>query len=1048
VGATDNNDNVANFSNYGWWIDVVAPGVDIFSTWPGNNYKSLNGTSMAAPHVSGLAGLILSKNPGLSNEEVRQVFRVSAEDLGVSGWDEYFGYGRINAYNSLQLDSVCISRIDLGDVIQGTIDIIGTASGTEFDHYTVYYGEGIDPSNWTQIGMTSYGQVSEGTLASWDTTTVDDGQYMLKLVVVSSDSNEFVDRKVIVVDNEDLSYVPDDFSTIQSAIDGSADGDTVWVRSGTYLDSIDFSGKAIAVRSLNGPDVTIIDGDGVDFDTMVRFSSGEDENAILNGFTITNGNDSGIKCIMSSPRIADCIISGNSAKSGGGIYCEFSSPMIANCTISGNSCTGLGGGIYCYLSSPMITNCTMSGNSAKSGGGIYCGGYSSPSITNCTISGNSATTAIGGGLLFAESSPTISNCTISGNSAKGDGGGICCWSSSPMITNCTMSANSGDYGGGICSNLSSLSITNCTINGNSAAASNKGGGVFCWRSSLTVVNSILWGDTAGGSPNEIDLFQDCSIDITYSAIEGGWGTQEEMETNHNLAADPRLGPFSDLGWPRMGYFPLMVGSPAIDAGDDHYCPETDQRGQHRPMDGDGDGISICDIGAYEFTNERNNPSVAYNADNNRYLLVYDSASWSYPGKADICGQLTDYDGTPLGSEFVISGAVDDQRRPLVAYDSGNKRFLVVWTDLRNRESSSSDIYGQIVNGNGSLYGANLLISNAAKMQDRPTVAYDSVNRRFFVAWQDYRNKETTRYDVYGQIVDANGTLDGNEFVISDGSDNQTWPKAAYDSANERFLVVWSDYRNRQSTSYDIYGQILNADGTRYGGGELVIIVADRYQSSPSVAYDSVNQRFLVVWNDGRGGEITRCDIYGQILNASGATCGNDFVICDDLVIFAGEHQYEPSVAYDSVNQRFLVVWTDQRNIGTTGGYHVLGNTDIYGQRVKPDGTLLCGNFAISDAPDTQTYPTVAYNSENNNFLVAFNTHEIGPIEEVVPEIGFAVVRQPGDLDGDGDVDYDDYLLFRTAYGSCSGDGNFIPEADLDGDGCVTINDYRILRTLM
>jgi PKD repeat protein len=53
----------------------------------------------------------------------------------------------------------------------------------------------------------------------------------------------------------------------------------------------------------------------------------------------------------------------------------------------------------------------------------------------------------------------------------------------------------------------------------------------------------------------------------------------------------------------------------------------------------------------------------------------------------------------------------------------------------------------------------------------------------------------------------------------------------------------------------------------------------------------------------------------------------------------------------------------------------------------------------------------------------------------------------GDLDGDGDVDYGDYLLFRTAYGSCEGDANYMSGADLDGDNCVSINDYRILRTL-
>jgi hypothetical protein len=55
---------------------------------------------------------------------------------------------------------------------------------------------------------------------------------------------------------------------------------------------------------------------------------------------------------------------------------------------------------------------------------------------------------------------------------------------------------------------------------------------------------------------------------------------------------------------------------------------------------------------------------------------------------------------------------------------------------------------------------------------------------------------------------------------------------------------------------------------------------------------------------------------------------------------------------------------------------------------------------------------------------------------------------PGDHDSDGDVDYDDYLIFWTAYGSCSGDDNFIAGADLDKDGSVTINDYRIFRTLI
>ena len=73
--------------------------------------------------------------------------------------------------------------------------------------------------------------------------------------------------------------------------------------------------------------------------------------------------------------------------------------------------------------------------------------------------------------------------------------------------------------------------------------------------------------------------------------------------------------------------------------------------------------------------------------------------------------------------------------------------------------------------------------------------------------------------------------------------------------------------------------------------------------------------------------------------------------------------------------------------------------------------------------------------------------EVSVSEEEAIQVDFKQQVQ-GDLDGDGDVDYDDYLIFRTAYGSCSGDDNFMAAADLDGDGCVTINDYRIFRTII
>ena len=100
VGATDSNDQRWYGSNYGNKLELVAPGVDIHSTIRNNGYESWTGTSMAAPHVSGVAALMWSQNPKVAynNAKVREVLKNTAIDLGTSGKDKYYGYGKVNAY--------------------------------------------------------------------------------------------------------------------------------------------------------------------------------------------------------------------------------------------------------------------------------------------------------------------------------------------------------------------------------------------------------------------------------------------------------------------------------------------------------------------------------------------------------------------------------------------------------------------------------------------------------------------------------------------------------------------------------------------------------------------------------------------------------------------------------------------------------------------------------------------------------------------------------------------------------------------------------------
>jgi thermitase len=117
VGSTNPGDDLSTFSNYGAGLDLVAPGSSIYSTFIGD-YGSLDGTSMATPHVAGLAGLIWSVAPNSTHNQVRQMMQNTAQDLGTPGWDQYFGYGRINALQALEPYSVNLQETNGANLTQ------------------------------------------------------------------------------------------------------------------------------------------------------------------------------------------------------------------------------------------------------------------------------------------------------------------------------------------------------------------------------------------------------------------------------------------------------------------------------------------------------------------------------------------------------------------------------------------------------------------------------------------------------------------------------------------------------------------------------------------------------------------------------------------------------------------------------------------------------------------------------------------------------------------------------------------------------------------
>ena len=216
----------------------------------------------------------------------------------------------------------------------------------------------------------------------------------------------------------DILHVPDDFPTIQEAIDAAMDGDEVEVHPGTYNETINFLGKAIRVYSTDGPDVTIIDAQQTG--TVVTCDSAEGPDSVLEGFTITGGNagfGGGMRNINSSPTVTNCTFSENTADAGGALFLQNSSPAIIGCTFRGN-CAQVsdGGAIYNLYGNPALVNCLMNGNcAAVFGGGIFSD-LATLSLVNCTLSDNTA--YLGGGITnYAGVEMTLSSCIIWGNHA-------------------------------------------------------------------------------------------------------------------------------------------------------------------------------------------------------------------------------------------------------------------------------------------------------------------------------------------------------------------------------------------------------------------------------------------------------------------------------------------------------------------------------------------------------------------------------------------------------------------------------------------------------
>jgi len=615
VAATNSNDAKASFSNYGDWVDIAAPGIDILSlrasgTSIGTTYDDFttvaSGTSMACPHVSAACALVLSRYPLLTVEEVYDILLFETDPIqdGICHSD-----GRLNIQKAIKTvnfdrsyytcsDDPNISLVDFD--LAGEPNVIVTLETDEGDYETVllesttrawlFNGaiitevnspiieDGILQISHGQSVTVTYQDINDGTgnpatevdSAFFDCqgpiiTNVQTEMVTCMSAIITFETNEPSTTKIkcsldcndtysvvgenpefrmnhtvyleylasetdyyfiieaddivgnqTIDDNDGLCYqfsttdtgaevhVPYDYPTIQEAIDAVVDCTTIVVEDGIYTGAgnrdIDFDGKAITVRSENGPASCIIDCEAQS--RGLYFHSGENRYSVLEGFTIKNGYTTG---------------------RGGGVYCSGSSPTIINCIITNNQSGDKyvywsgGGGIYCRSSNAKFINCVVSNNYTRNrGGGIWCYDGGTVQILNCVFTGNEAD--------YVSSMGTWSY-----------GGGISCHRANAKLKNCLIVNNwAHDFSGGINFNRSTSTVSNCTIVNNQA--DERTGGIYQYLSTVTIENSIIRGNTDPSSEQLRGAFT-----VSYSDIEGGYTGRG------NIDADPLFvtGPLGD-----------------------------------------------------------------------------------------------------------------------------------------------------------------------------------------------------------------------------------------------------------------------------------------------------------------------------------------------------------------------------------------------------------------------------------------------------------------------------------------------------------------------
>ncbi len=344
-----------------------------------------------------------------------------------------------------------------------------------------------------------------------------------------------------------------------------------------------------------------------------------------------------------------------------------------------------------------------------------------------------------------------------------------------------------------------------------------------------------------------------------------------------------------------------------------------------------------------------------------YALLAGALLMAVPGAALLgSGQPSFAQGSGwalLGQEVAITTEGWDETAPAIACNSQADEFLVVWQAGEPGNADEPDIYARRVSASGVPLGEPIAISTAPGPQVAPAVAYNPNANEYLVVWSDARNGYGARQDIYARRLTGDGSLVGPELRITNRDGNEKRPRVAYNPLDDLYVVVWEDTGGAAQDT-GVLAQRLRGDGELEG---QPYAVADEVWKDqvPDIAYVPVGNRFLVVWQYWRRQPLpTDYAIYARFLTGSGEVDGTSPVIT--VAFYEDSEQRLPAVAASQARDEQLILWQDSR-LGASA-------LSVYGARVVAG--QLQDEFRLASDPPAQA-PALAYDLRADAYLAAW-----------------------------------------------------------------------------